>query len=79
MLCYFAAGAIGTDFQINASDGKEVSWQTHLMLNSVLISIINIGRSRSIKSNFLIQEIINYLFVSLALLTVLEDEGFAGL
>ena len=43
------------------------------MLNDLLLTILNIYRSRSIKSNVAVVELFNYLFALLALLTVLED------
>ena len=78
MLCYLAAGIFGSDFQIESKSGKEVSWQTHILLNSVLLTIINLTRSRSIKSNVLIIECVNYLLSFCALITVLEDKDLAG-
>jgi len=44
----------------------------------VLLSIINIYRSRSIKSNVLIFSISNYVFFLFSILTVLEDEFLGG-
>mmetsp|Transcript_34051 Transcript_34051/g.44942 ORF Transcript_34051/g.44942 Transcript_34051/m.44942 type:complete len:246 (-) Transcript_34051:3574-4311(-) len=79
MMCFCAAGPIGSDYQVNAFNGKEVSWQTHVLLNNVLLAIINLTRSRSIKSNILLIELLNYLFAMMALIMVLEDPDLAGL
>ena len=49
------------------------------MLNDLLLTIINIYRSRSLKSNVAAIEIFNYLFAFIALLTVLEDTNLDGL
>lgn len=79
MLCYMAAGLLGSDYQVNAFDGTEVSWQTHMILNNVLLAVLNLTRSRSIKSNVLIVEILNYVLATMALIMVLEDPDLAGL
>lgn len=49
------------------------------MLNSVLLSIINITRSRSIRASVILVEVTNYLLCLISLITVLEDENLAGL
>lgn len=79
MLCYLAAGALGSDYQIDYDSGKEVSWQTHILLNDLLLTILNIYRSRSIKSNVVLVFLFNYLFALIALLTVFEDTNLDGL
>ena len=79
MLCFLAAGPFGSDYQVSFMDGKEVSWQTHVLLNNVLLAIINLTRSRSIKSNILAIELLNYAFATMALIMVLEDPDLAGL
>ena len=56
-----------------------MSWQTHILLNNVLLTIINFSRSRSVKANVIMTECCNVLFAMLALVTVLEDEDLAGL
>lgn len=79
MLCFLAAGPFGSDYQVSFMNGKEVSWQTHVLLNNVLLAIINLTRSRSIKSNILAIELLNYAFATMALIMVLEDPDLAGL
>ena len=49
------------------------------MLNGVLLSIINIYRNRSIKSNVVVIEVMNYIFSIFTLITLLEDQELAGL
>ena len=48
------------------------------MLNDLLLTILNIYRSRSLKSNVAVIELFNYLFAFIALLTVLEDTNLDG-
>ena len=78
MLCFFAAGALNLDYQIDALDRQPLTWQSHIILNNILLSIINIYRSRSIKSNVMIFTVSNYLFFLFSLITVLEDENLSG-
>jgi len=78
MLCYFAAGAVRADFQVDGASGHALSWQSHIILNDVLLSIINIYRSRSIKSNVLLFTASNYIFFLFSIITVLEDEFLSG-
>lgn len=74
MLCYFSSGAMGFDYQVNAMNGREVSWQPLIMLNTILLSTLNIYRSRSIKANVVFIEISNYFFALAAIITVFEDQ-----
>lgn len=78
MLCYLVAGAIDTDYQIDSRSGQAISWSSHIILNDVLLSIINIYRSRSIKSNVMLFFVSNYFFFLFSIITVLEDEYLAG-
>lgn len=78
MLCYLAAGAIDTDYQIDSTTGQGITWQSHIILNDVLLSIINIYRSRSIKSNVMLFFVSNYFFFLFSIITVLEDEYLTG-
>ena len=48
------------------------------MLNDLLLTILNIYRSRSMKSNVAAIELCNYLFAIIALFTVLEDTDLDG-
>jgi hypothetical protein len=48
-------------------------------LNDVLLSIINIYRSRSIKSNVMIFMVSNYVFFLFSIITVLGDDKYSGL
>jgi hypothetical protein len=79
MLCYLAAGPLGTDYQFNIENGQEVSWQTHIIMNCVLLTIINIARSRSLKSSVLIIEILNQIFSIVSMMMLLEDPSLSGI
>lgn len=48
------------------------------MLNDLLLTILNIYRSRSMKANVAAIELFNYLFAFIALFTIFEDTNLDG-
>ena len=77
-LIYLMAGILWDDQPVEVSNGRVASQQAYLILNSVLLSIININRIANVKSNIMVFLASNYIFFIFSLITILEDEQLLG-
>ena len=75
---YLFSGVLGWDDQIDAFNGMPLSVQSHLILNAISLSLINIFRARGVRNVVIIFSASNYIFFFLSMITVLEDEKLVG-
>ena len=66
------------DLQVTAEGAKVVSWQSYVVLNGILLSMMHIARVRATRNSIRIFNLSNFLFFLFSLAFVLEDEYLAG-
>ena len=77
---YLISGVKEMDFQVISDNdmAQVISWQSYVVLNGIMLSMMHVFRARNIRNSIQIFNISQLLFFLFSLAFVLEDENLSG-